>query len=166
MDTDKYRLLPMSLEDLTRELRQGERPTASSSTVLLIDVRPNAQFCSGHIESAENVNFSNILLRRLLKGVVSLESLLPSSEVAQKLVRDKTSSETTAQKLVVYDWCSNAEGVKVELAKHAEVLATANDSGIVYFLNGKAKVSDHACSTVQQYFSITIFHNASDSQLL
>ena len=146
MATDTPKLVPMSVQDLTRDLRCHEEPTSSSS-VLLVDVRPNAQFCNGHIESAENVNFSNILLRRLLKGVVSLEALLPSSELAQKIVRHSSTPGDEAnstsnnlereEKLIVYDWCSNEEGVKVELAKHAEVLATANNSQIVYFLDGK-----------------------------
>lgn len=130
----------MSLEELRRNLRPEEQ-TASSS-MLLIDIRPNAQFCNGHIDSAENVNFSNILLRRLLKGVVSLESFLPPGELAQKICKSDQFSGGTDdtmkdQKLIVYDWCSNEDGVKVELAKHAEVLATASNAGVVYFLNGK-----------------------------
>ncbi len=135
MDTDQSRLLPVSVKDLERDLRPEQPSTASTTGILLIDVRPNAQFCNGHIESAENVNFSNILLRRLLKGVVSLESLLPSTELAEKIKSLEEYGES-ARKLVVYDWCSNEEGVKVELAKHAEVLATASGSGSVYFLNG------------------------------
>ena len=137
MDSDQSRLLPVSVKDLVRDLRP-EQPSTTASTVLLIDVRPNAQFCNGHIESAENVNFSNILLRRLLKGVVSLESLLPSTELAEKIKSlEDHGGSTESRKLVVYDWCSNEDGVKVELAKHAEVLATASGSGSVYFLNGK-----------------------------
>ena len=134
MEIDSNWLLPLSVKDLVRDLREE----STASTLLLVDVRPNAQFCNGHIEHAENVNFSNILLRRLLKGVVSLESLLPSTEVAQKIIHKADSEGSTRkQKLVVYDWCSNGEGVKVELAKHAEVLARANGSGFVYFLDGK-----------------------------
>ena len=136
MDTDQSRLLPVSVKDLERDLHP-EQPSTASTGILLIDVRPNAQFCSGHIESAENVNFSNILLRRLLKGVVSLESLLPSTELAEKIKNlEEHGGSTESRKLVVYDWCSNEDGVKVELAKHAEVLATASGSGSVYFLNG------------------------------
>ena len=131
MDIDKSRLLSISVKDLERDLRPNQPSTAS--TVLLVDVRPNAQFCNGHIEFAENVNFSNILLRRLLKGVVSLESLLPSTELAEKI----NDHHDESRKVVVYDWCSNEEGVKMELAKHAEVLATASGSEFVYFLNGK-----------------------------
>ena len=136
MDTDQSRLLPVSVKDLERDLHP-EQPSTASTGILLIDVRPNAQFCSGHIETAENVNFSNILLRRLLKGVVSLESLLPSTELAEKIKSlEEHGGSTEPRKLVVYDWCSNEDGVKVELAKHAEVLATASGSGSVYFLNG------------------------------
>ena len=136
MDSEQSRLLPVSVKDLIRDLPRPEQPS-TVSTVLLIDVRPNAQFCNGHIESAENVNFSNILLRRLLKGVVSLESLLPSTELAEKIKSmEEHGGSMESRKLVVYDWCSNEEGVKVELAKHAEVLATASGSGSVYFLNG------------------------------
>ena len=152
METVTNRILPMSIEELRRDLRP-EEPTNSSS-ILLIDIRPNAQFCNGHIESAENVNFSNILLRRLLKGVVSIESFLPSRELAQKICKGDqftggTDDKTKDQKLIVYDWCSNDDGVKVELAKHAEVLATASNTGVIYFLNGEASCqwSPQACTT-------------------
>ena len=150
MDTDKNRLLPIGVKDLVRELRPEQPSTAS--TVLLIDVRPNAQFCTGHIESAENVNFSNILLRRLLKGVVSLESLLPSTELAEKIKNGDGHGEP--RKLVVYDWCSNEEGVKVELAKHAEVLARDSGSEFVYFLNGKDITPMHACIYLIQLLAV------------
>lgn len=159
MDSDQSRLLrPVSVKDLVRDLRP-EQPSSSTaaSTVLLIDVRPNAQFCNGHIESAENVNFSNILLRRLLKGVVSLESLLPSTELAEK-IKSRTSEleehggSTESRKLVVYDWCSNEEGVKVELAKHAEVLATASGSGSVCFLNGKTMPPIGSCMPYRRQY--------------
>ena len=132
---DTIELLPLSVQDLTRDLLRQE--TTATSSVLLVDVRPNAQFCSGHIKSAENVNFSNILLRRLLKGVVSLESMLSSSDQAQKITDRREDC-----KMIVYDWCSNEDGVKVELAKHAEVLAKASNTGLVYFLKGKTAVSE------------------------
>ena len=124
-------LVPLSVEDLTKDLLRHE--TTATSSVLLIDIRPNAQFCSGHVQSAENVNFSNILLRRLLKGVVSLQSMMSSNEQAQKIIQKSEDC-----KMVVYDWCSNEDGVKVELAKHAEVLAKACNSELVYFLKGES----------------------------
>ena len=133
VECDTVELLPLSVQDLTRDLLRQE--TTATSSVLLVDVRPNAQFCSGHIKSAENVNFSNILLRRLLKGVVSLESMLSSSEQAQRIAHRREDC-----KMVVYDWCSNEDGVKVELAKHAEVLTKASNSGLVYFLKGKTAI--------------------------
>lgn len=84
--------------------------------LLLVDVRPSGQFCSGHIRGAENLNFSNILLRRLLKGVVKLEAMLTSPELIERVCRRRH----TAQ-LVLCDSGSSATNHRPELLKHAEV---------------------------------------------
>ena len=110
---------------------------AQSSQLLLVDVRPSTQHCSKHIRHSENINFSNILLRRLLKGVVQLNAMVPSQELAEKLA----CRDSKRVGLVVYDSCSRRDAVRAELLRHAEVLAKTglgkDSDRTVYFLDGE-----------------------------
>lgn len=105
--------------------------------VLVVDIRPSTQHCSKHLKNSENINFSSILLRRLLKGVVQLSTLIPSGELSQKLA----SRDSESVRLVVYDSCSKCDSVKTELLRHAEVLARTDlrkeSDSTVYFLDGE-----------------------------
>ena len=109
-------LVPYHPEKLAQELK------AHSSTVVLVDIRPAGHYSRSHIKNAENLNFSNILLRRLLKGVVKLESMLTSTELAEKLCNPDSRT-----RLVLYDGSSNAVSQKQDLLKHAEVLYSATE---------------------------------------
>ena len=104
-------LTPVSVEQVACYL-----PTAPHRSYLLVDVRPSGQYCNGHIRGAENVNFSNILLRRLLKGVVKLESMLTSPELIERVCRRRHTTQ-----LLLCDSGSSAACRKPELLKHAEV---------------------------------------------
>ena len=125
-------LVPLTPKQLT-ELQQN---------LVLVDIRPTSQYCSKHIRHAENINFSNILMRRLLKKVVTLESMITSPEAVERICR-----RSGATKLVLYDEASTAAGVKPELMKHAQVLCnsesgdsqntTDSQKPVVYFVDGK-----------------------------
>ena len=126
------KLIAFSPDELYEELNSSD-----AVSVILIDIRPNGQYCNSHIKHAENVNFSNILLRRLLKGVITLESMITSPELVGKL---HCRSPTT--RLVLYDSNSTGESTKTEVVKHAEVLCKAQvctdiSGRIVHFLDGK-----------------------------
>ena len=103
-------LTAVSTEHLALALRETARAH------LLVDVRPSGQFRSGHIRGAENLNFSNILLRRLLKGVVKLEAMLTSPELIERVCRRRHTTQ-----LVLYDSGSSSTSRRPELLKHAEV---------------------------------------------
>ena len=143
-------LVPYHPEQLAQELNAH---TTSSSTVVLVDIRPAGHYSSSHIRKAENLNFSNIILRRLLKRIVKLESMLTSTELTKKLC-----DRDSRTRLVLYDGSSTAATQKQDLLKHAEVLysaaedASADDSDddierdgpclrqprrLVHFLDGK-----------------------------
>lgn len=121
-------LVPMSCSQLASQLA-GE--------CLVVDTRPSTQHCGKHLKNSENINFSSILLRRLLKGVVQLSTLISSQELAQRLTLRDSEKVT----LVVYDSSSKCDSVKTELLRHAEALAKTDhgkDSDkTVYFLDGK-----------------------------
>lgn len=92
----------------------------SSSPVsgyLIVDLRPSGQFCVGHIRGAENLNFSNILLRRLLKGVVKLEAMLTSPALIERVCRRRHTTQ-----FILCDSSSSPASRRPELLKHAEVL--------------------------------------------
>lgn len=124
-------LIPMSCSQLVSLLAGNE------SQYLVVDTRPSAQHCSKHLKSSENINFSNILLRRLLKGVIQLSTLVPSQELSQKF----TLRDSAKMGLIVYDSSSKCDSVKTELLRHAEVLARTDlgkvSDNTVYFLDGE-----------------------------
>ena len=112
-------LVPYHPEKLAQELKAH---TTSTSSVVLVDIRPAGHYSSSHIRKAENLNFSNIIIRRLLKRIVKLESLLSSAELAKKLCNPGSRT-----RLVLYDGSSTAASQKQDLLKHAEVLYSATE---------------------------------------
>lgn len=129
---DSINLVPISCCQLAKELEESE-----THQLLVIDTRPSTQHCRKHIKNSGNINFSNILLRRLLKGVVQRNSLIPCKDLAEKLA----SRDSEQVRLVLYDSCSKSDSVKAELLKHAEVLAKTDTKkaadSTVYFLDGE-----------------------------
>lgn len=124
MDT---KLASMSCKELSSELEGN----TSSRLLLLIDVRSSTQYNSKHIQNSENINFSSILLRRLLKGVVKLDSLV-STQVEEQM--------RAVQKIVVYDSCSSSEScLRSELLRHTQIFAKSEECGnaMIYFLDGE-----------------------------
>ena len=145
----RYKLIPLSPTEVARELNSNPATSQHAPELLLIDIRPNGQYCSNHIKQAENLNFSNILLRRLLKRVITLDAMISSPELAEKVCGGRC---YTAQKLVLCDTSSTAEGIKPDLAKHAEVLCTdctgrctalavSAEQQVAYFIDGKRSYS-------------------------
>ncbi len=130
--TTSINLVPVSCSRLAKELK-----SSSEIGFLLVDTRPSAQHSGKHIKTSENINFSNILLRRLLKGVVQLSNMIPSKELEQRLSQRNSEKE----RLIVYDACSKHDAVRTELIKHAEILAKTDlrkeSDTTVYFLDGK-----------------------------
>ncbi len=126
------KLIPVSCSWLAKELDC----CSSEARILLIDTRPGAQHGSKHIKTSENINFSNILRKRLMKGIVQLNTMIPSKELEQRLSQRNSEKE----KLVVYDACSRCDCVWTELVEHAEVIASTDHSkesdNTVYFLDG------------------------------
>ena len=106
--------------DLTPVTAEQVAESHNDAQLLLLDIRPNGQFCSGHIQGAENLNFSNILLRRLLKGVVKLETMLTSPQLVERVCRRRHSTQ-----LLLCDGGSSATHCRPELLKHAEVFVNS-----------------------------------------
>ena len=149
----RYDLIPLSPADLAHELNSN--PTQLAHDVVLIDVRPNGQYCSSHIRKAENLNFSNILLRRLLKRVITLDAVISSPEFAERVCGGARGC--AAQKLIFYDTLSTSASVRNELAKHVEAIytnRTAEESAseqqarVAYFVDGKESVMSMAASVM------------------
>ncbi len=133
-------LSPISVDCLARELE-------GCCLVLLVDIRPSSQHCSSHIQSSENINFTNILLRRLTKGVVKLNTHVSNQELVEKL----TQRDPSCTKLVLYDNTSKKGCIKSELTKHAEVLyktCSQSTSTQVYYLDGESSLHIYCVGTI------------------
>lgn len=100
-----------SSQRLAEEIQLGLRD------LILIDVRPAMQYSHKHILHAENLNLSKIVIRRLLKGVVSFKSMLQSTPS----LLDKLGG-SQRPRLVLCDLASSAESPQPDLLRHAEVL--------------------------------------------
>lgn len=130
-------LCPLSSSELASEA--ASRINCSSERkVLLVDIRPSAQHCCKHIMNSENVNFSSILLRRLLKGATELSSLL---QYDQALYERLTCRDSEVEWLVLFDSSSTRDSIRTDLIKHGNILAkTKHGKGSdsrVYFVDGK-----------------------------
>ncbi len=128
------KLSPINVECLAAELSE-------CTSYCLIDVRPSSQHCCNHIKNSENVNFTNILLRRLAKGVVKLNTHISNQTLVEKL----TERDPSSTKLILYDNNSKLGCIKSELLKHAEVLyktshSSQPNSSQVYYVDGKSKL--------------------------
>lgn len=143
-------LVPISCSQLASQHEESE------TRFLVVDTRPSSQHCSKHLRNSENINFSNILLRRLLKRVVQRSTMISSKELAQKL--DSRDSEHVG--LVVYDTCSKRDSVKTELLKHAEVLARTDLSkaadSTVYFIDGEYNNIHRSCLQWSKLITSTV----------
>ena len=122
----------------------GDASTTSrynKQKVLLMDIRPSSQHSRKHIMHSENINFSSILLRRLLKGVVELSSLL---QYDQALHERLTCRDSEVEWLVLFDSNSTSNSIRTDLIKHANVLAKTKhgkkSDSRVYFVDGKLKM--------------------------
>lgn len=129
----KAKLIPVSIDWLANEVSES-----NGSCLVIVDIRPSSQHCCSNIQSSENINFTNILLRRLMKGVVPLSTHVSSQQLVQRI----TERDPACTKLVLYDSCSKEGCVKSELKNHAEVLYKTNccngsDASLVYYLDGK-----------------------------
>lgn len=87
---------------------------STGASTLIIDMRSSAQFCLKHVKGAHNLTFSPILVRRMLKGTLALDSLITDHELLQRIASSKT--------VVLYDSCSTRTSTRPELTRFAETL--------------------------------------------
>jgi len=90
----------------------------TSRDVLLLDTRTSSDFDAGCIEGAVNVYCTGLMLRRLKKGSLPIESLLPSEEYKEMYGRAKC---TESVEVVVCD-------------KDSENAAYVDDDSLAYYL--------------------------------
>lgn len=122
-----------SLQRLAEEIQLGMH------ALVLIDIRPTAQYSVKHVVHAENLNLSKIVTRRLMKSIVSFKSMLQNSPS----LLDKLGG-SQRPRIVLYDFASSAISPQADLLRHAEVFesccGTAGDvqrCSDVYILDGQ-----------------------------
>ena len=95
----------------------------ATSSPLVLDMRSFSCFSIKHIKTAQSLCFSPILIRRMLKGFISLDSLVTDPKLF--------SAVESASMVVLYDSNSRPGNVKQELSKFSEMLtAKFSESGI------------------------------------
>ena len=115
----------MSPEELAAALN------SCTSGLLAIDVRSLSQYNEKHVVGAQCLSFSPILVRRMLKGSISLDSLITDHEMLASLLG--------ATNVVVYDSNSTKNGTRTEFSKITEILNAriARTGASIRLLNGK-----------------------------
>ena len=103
------RILWITPSSLSSALQRDE-----SERPLLIDTRSFALYSVKHINTAQNLSFSPILVRRMLKGAISLDSLVTDP--------DLMSAIANAKQVVLYDSISKPANIRPELVKFSETL--------------------------------------------
>lgn len=119
-------LMPLTVAQLAKDLAHGDLG------LLVLDIRQYREYCTDHIHTSENVNFSTIVLRRLLKRLVQPQSVIVPSELAERVC-----GRSPDTRLVLYDGNSSAETKKQELVRHATALCRRSGE-TVYFVDGKS----------------------------
>lgn len=120
-------LYPSDLSKLLEERQDGDE-------WLVVDVRSFVLYCGKHIRGAQNLSFSPILVRRLLKGAISLDSLITDSRLLTSIAN--------ANHVVLYDTHSTPSNTKDELIKLSETLQKRfNGSLTLHVLLGKNLLS-------------------------
>ena len=102
-----------------------------ASGLLVIDVRSLSQYNEKHVVGAQCLSFSPILVRRMLKGSISLDTLITDHEMLSALLG--------ARNVVVYDSNSTGSSTRTEFIKISEILiARVSSTGAsIRLLNGK-----------------------------
>lgn len=106
--------------DVAKHLQQQEEEEGEKK--LIVDVRSFQLYCGKHIKGAQNLSFSPILMRRLLKGVMSLDSLITDTSLL--------SSIANASQVILYDTNSTPSNTRPELLKLVEMLQNRFDSSL------------------------------------
>lgn len=122
-------LAPLAVAQLATDLAHAGGGTG----LIVLDIRQHREYCTNHIHNSENVNFSTIVMRRLLKRLVQPESVIMPSELAERVC-----GRSPDTRLVLYDGNSSAESQKQELVRHAAALCRSTGETI-YFLDGELR---------------------------
>ena len=103
------RLCWITPSSFSEALQQQSKP-------LVLDMRSFSSFNVKHVKTSQSLCFSPILVRRMLKNFISLDSLVTD--------RDLFSAIEAASTVVLYDTNSKPGNVKQELLKFSEMLTT------------------------------------------
>ena len=101
------------------------------SGLLAIDVRSLSLYNENHVIDAHCLSFSPILVRRMLKGSISLDTLITDHEMLVALLGATT--------VVVYDSQSTEMSTRTEFSKITEILSArlSSTGASIKLLNGK-----------------------------
>jgi len=87
---------------------------SSSSSMIILDIREPTFYEKSHIKDSINVLTSNLLLRRLQRGSLTISNLLPENVVVNL-------ENNICDSIVLYDECSSTE----EMNRNLSIIVTA-----------------------------------------
>lgn len=114
--TNVKRLCWITPSSFSEALEQGSSSSCSNTGIppLVLDMRSFNSFNTRHVKSAHSLCFSPILLRRMVKGFINLDTLVTDPQLF--------SAMESARMIVLYDSNSRPGNVREELLKFSELL--------------------------------------------
>ena len=101
------------------------------ANLLIIDCRPFSEYCQAHIEGAINLQISDLVLRRLQKGNISLSTLLNSDASKEKFQR-----RAQFERIIICDSNSKKDNLQNNVLKF--LISKLSEDCRVCFLEGKS----------------------------
>eukprot|EP00795_Rhopilema_esculentum_P002428 gene2428-18082_t len=99
------------------------------ANLLIIDCRPFSEYCQAHIEGAINLQISDLVLRRLRKGNISLSTLLNSDASKEKFQR-----RAQFERIIICDSNSKRDNLQNNVLKF--LISKLSEDCRVCFLEG------------------------------
>nr|KAG5691438.1 hypothetical protein BaRGS_017281 [Batillaria attramentaria] len=136
-----------SPERLRDELR-------TNGKVVVLDCRPQAEFCSAHIRSAINITLPSLMQKRLKRGNLNISSVIHNNEAKERFTRSCKS-----HLIILYDECSTDLNANPSSVITLLVKKLRQDGSKVSFLIG-------GFSTFQERFPEYVQSQETDNTIL
>lgn len=116
-----------------------------SQKCVFVDVRPQREYLERHVKGAVHLHLNSMQLRRLLKGVSELDTIL-TDERCKEMLKKRFSPDV---EFVLYDGASSEENLLSDTRTYANILQRGRQ-GTLLVLNGERR---HLAPSRARWFS-------------